>query len=132
MYFFNKILVASFLVSCLSCFLLAAGSSRFHVSATSIQSNESTLAGIEFPNHPSFSTGNSDCNDFQNPPPKSSSESNLKKPLVKLPLRHRRSVAETQMGKKDSVIHSTIRDLPEFKLYIQEFLKRRIRIEIQD
>ncbi|RZC92058.1 hypothetical protein C5167_027947 [Papaver somniferum] len=109
MYFFNKILVASFLVSCLSCFLLAAGSSRFHVSASSVQSNESTLAGIEFPNHPSFSTGSSsDCDDFQIPIPESS---NLNKPLVKLPLRHRRSVAETQMGKKDSVIHSTIRDL---------------------
>ncbi|KAI3891137.1 hypothetical protein MKW98_007442 [Papaver atlanticum] len=110
MYYFNKIiLLASFLVSC---YLLAAAGSKFHVSASSIQSNESTLAGIEFPNHPSFNTGgNSDCDDFQNPPPKSSSESNLKPALVKLPLRHRRSVEETQMGKKDSVIHSTIRDL---------------------
>ncbi|OVA11969.1 Peptidase A1 [Macleaya cordata] len=102
----------------------------FHFAASvhdhkEITFNETHLAGMEFPNHPSFnsvtSSENTDCHlETTKNPTLKPSESSVKPP-VKFSLKHRSENKGAQTGKKDSVVDSTSRDLTRIQT-----LQRRI------
>ncbi|KAF9588730.1 hypothetical protein IFM89_015167 [Coptis chinensis] len=113
----------------------------FHVADTAYvydqsSSNDSTLAGIEFPQHPSFNSvsSTSGCR-LQSPKTTSldkaaeatelQQENGNQRPSVKLNLKHRsvNQVAET--GKKESVIESTYRDLSRIQTLHRRIIEKK-------
>lgn len=116
---FQEVMIFSKIVASLAILIFLFS---FQVAATgfSPSSNESTLAGIEFPQHPSFNLV-SDC--LQSPRSSSTHQPTQPKQSVKLNLKHR-SVNQAT-GKKDSVVESTCRDLTRIQTLHRRIIEKK-------
>ncbi|KAF8413584.1 hypothetical protein HHK36_001575 [Tetracentron sinense] len=116
---FSKIFLVLALLSFFSCVFNAAAGVHNH---NTVKFNDSLLAGIEFPNHPSFnsvvSSTNTDCH-------LESTKKTAIKPTVKLHLKHRSSNHGTKDGKKESVIQSSYRDLTRIQTLHRRILEKK-------
>ncbi|KAL5731806.1 hypothetical protein ACHQM5_004501 [Ranunculus cassubicifolius] len=130
---FSKIAAISFvLVSCCLFFTYQVAATANVYDQISGKSNDSTLAGIEFPQHPSFNSVSSSefgchheslkATDLK---AKQGSENQEIKQSVKLNLQHRYAKREAETGKKESVTESTYRDLTRIQTLYRRIVEKK-------
>ncbi|KAF8391096.1 hypothetical protein HHK36_023396 [Tetracentron sinense] len=124
--FFSKIILFLTLLS-FSCAFNSASGVYDH---NTVNFNDSHLAGIEIPDHPSFnsiaSSTNSDCHLAKRTRTAVKfSEDEHHDEHLKLHLKHRSSNQETRVGKKESVIESTYRDLTRIQTLHRRIIEKK-------